>query len=92
MGLVSEGFPTVTSEERKTELKELIDCSDPKDLDVFTVHYNGVSAKERIDRDDEVYALKMIDEICDRIISRCHHRIRRMKNRNFTLIMVRHAE
>ena len=82
----------MTSEERKTELKELIDCSDPKDLDVFTVHYNGVSAKERIDRDDEVYALKMIDEICDRIISRCHYRIRRIKNRNFTLIMVRHSE
>ena len=82
----------MTSEERKTELKELIDCSDPKDLDAFTVHYNGVSAKERIDRDDEVYALKMIDEICDRIISRCHYRIRRIKNRNFTLIMVRHSE
>tara|TARA_A100001015_G_C14953830_1_gene697893 strand:+ start:32 stop:229 length:198 start_codon:yes stop_codon:yes gene_type:complete len=61
----------MTSEERKIELTKLIDCSDPKDLDAFTVHYNGVSAKERIDRDDEVYALKMIDEICDRIISRC---------------------
>ena len=92
MGLVSEGFPTVPSEERKTELKELIDCSDPKDLDVFTIHYNGVSATERIDRDDEVYALKMIDEICDRIISWCHHRIRSTRNRNFTLIMVRHVE
>ena len=82
----------MTSEERKIELTKLIDCSDPKDLDAFTVHYNGVSAKERIDRDDEVYALKMIDEICDRIISRCHYRIRRIKNRNFTLIMVRHSE
>ena len=82
----------MTSEERKTELKELIEFSDLKDLDAFTVHYNGVSAKERIDRDHEVYALKMIDEICVRIISRCHHRFRSTKNRNFTLIMVRHAE
>ena len=82
----------MTSEERKIELTELIQCSDPKDLDAFTVHYNGVSAKEPIDSDHEVYALKMIDEICDRIISRCHYHIRHMKNRNFTLIMVRHAE
>ena len=82
----------MTSEECKIELTELIDCSDPKDLDAFTVHYNDMSAKEPIDPDHEVYALKMIDEICDRTISRCHHRIRRMKNRNFTLIMVRHAE
>ena len=82
----------MTSEERKTELTELIDCSDPKDLDAFTVHYNGVSATEPIDPDHEVYALKMIDEICDRIISRCHHRFRSIKNLNFTLIMVRHAE
>ena len=82
----------MTSEERKIELTKLIDCSDPKDLDAFTVHYNGVSAKEPIDSDDEVYALKMIDEICDRIISRCHHRFRSIKNLNFTLIMVRHAE
>ena len=82
----------MTSAECKTELTELIDCSDPKDLDASTVHYSGVSAKEPIDPDHEVYALKMIDEICDRIISWCHHRIRSAKNRNFTLIMVRHAE
>ena len=82
----------MTSAERKIELTELIDCSDPKDLDASTVHYSGVSATEPIDSDNEVYALKMIDEICDRIISWCHHRIRSTKNRNFTLIIVRHAE
>ena len=50
MGLVSEDSSLVTLEERKIELTELIDCSDPKDLDAFTVHFDGISAKEPIDR------------------------------------------
>ena len=33
----------MTTEERKIELNELIDFSDPKDLDAFTVHHSGVS-------------------------------------------------
>ena len=45
----------------------------------MTSEERKIEAKEPIDADHEVYALKMIDEIYDRIISRCHHRIRSRK-------------